>query len=382
MINIDIVCFSHLRWNFVYQRPQHLLSRFAKNARVFFVEEPMFGGDEITYTTEDADDENVTVIVPRLPHGLSAADGLDGLKTIVRDVMNEMQVTNFISWYYSPMALAWTEQLNPALTVYDCMDELSAFKFAPPELKETEAKLMAKADLIFTGGYNLYESKRKLHNNVYPFPSSIDKEHFMKARAPQADPPDQEKIPYPRLGYYGVIDERIDLELISEIARQQPSWHFIFIGPVVKIDPNTLPRNQNIHYLGSKDYKDLPKYLSGWNITLMPFALNESTEFISPTKTPEYLAGGKPVISTAIKDVVNTYGKQQLVHIIGNAEEALAAAQKELHNKQREIWLGKVDAFLAGMSWEKTFNAMDELMVLSLSSKQQSLTNQKAEAYV
>ena len=206
------------------------------------------------------------------------------------------------------MSLAFSDHLAPGLIVYDCMDELSAFRGAPPELVEREVELMCRANLVFTGGYSLYEAKRQRHDNAHPFPSSVDVEHFAAARRPQHDPDDQAEIPHPRLGFYGVIDERLDIALIEQVARMRPDWQIVLVGPVVKIDPAELPQRDNIHYLGGKTYDELPQYLSGWDVAIMPFALNESTRFISPTKTPEYLAGGCPVVSTPITDVVRTYG--------------------------------------------------------------------------
>jgi UDP-galactopyranose mutase len=238
------------------------------------------------------------------------------------------------------------------------MDELAAFKNAPTALKENEKELMAKADVVFTGGHSIYEAKKDLHPNIHPFPSSIDKEHFGKARKKVEEPADQAHIPHPRFGFFGVIDERLDIELIRQVAEARPEWHFIIIGPVVKINPASLPRFENIHYLGGKDYKELPQYIASWDIAMIPFAMNESTKFISPTKTPEYLAGGKPVISTPIKDVISPYGENKLVHIAANAEEFIQHAEAELAKKNHNAWLHKVDTFLAGNSWERTWSQM------------------------
>lgn len=204
--------------------------------------------------------------------------------------------------------------------------------------------------------------KKNAHNNIHPFPSSIDKLHFEKARSIKNDPDDQQHIPHPRLGFYGVLDERFDIDLIAGMAQQKPDWHFVMIGPVVKIDPLSLPVLDNIHYLGGKEYNQLPDYLSGWDIALLPFALNESTKFISPTKTPEYLAGGKPVISTPITDVVNPYQKYNLVHIASDVLQFITIAEKELEQKDKSEWLQRVDAFLAHQSWDKTWMQMNELL--------------------
>jgi UDP-galactopyranose mutase len=279
------------------------------------------------------------------------------------------------------MALQISNELKPVVTVYDCMDELSAFKFAHPLLKQMEKELLNKADVVFCGGNNLYNAKKTHHRNIYPFPSSIDKKHFGAARHIKQEPADQAPIPSPKFGFYGVIDERFDIELVREVAEKRPDWHFVLIGPVVKIDPATLPRRGNIHYLGSKKYSELPAYLSGWDISMISFALNESTQYISPTKTPEYLAGGKPVISTAIKDVVNSYGKHGLVHIISNADEFIETAAKELQVTDKQAWLQEVDRHLANDSWEITVYNMRKLIYEAIAEKQIIAEHSKKEKF-
>ena len=363
----NLVCFSHLRWNFVYQRPQHLLSRFVKTHRVFFVEEfILHEGPDILKS--ELSEENVIVVTPFLDKNQSS-DTDKRLNKLLTTFFEQAEIEDYIFWYYTPMAQAFSDNFNPALIIYDCMDELSAFKFAPPRLKELEARLMSTADLVFTGGHCLFEAKKHLHENIHPFPSSIETEHFKNARIHEDTPVDQASIPHPRLGFYGVIDERMDIDLIEKVASSKPDWHFVILGPVVKIDPATLPVRDNIHYLGGKTYHELPSYLSGWDIALIPFALNESTRFISPTKTPEYLAGGKPVISSSIRDVVEPYGTKGLVHIADTPEEFIKAAVSELAKQDRSSWLRKVDEFLGENSWDKTWNKMMLLINDSLSKK-------------
>jgi len=284
-------------------------------------------------------------------------------------------------WYYTPMALHYSDHLNPSLIIYDCMDELSAFKFAPPELKKLEARLFESADLVFTGGYSLYQAKKHLHHNIHPFPSSIDKAHFQSARLCGKDPSDQFNIPHPRFGFYGVIDERFHVSLINELSLLRPDWHFIFIGPVIKIDPALLPVRENIHYLGSKNYKELPAYLSGWDVAILPFELNESTRYISPTKTPEYLAGGKPVISTSITDVVSPYADLGLVHIADTAEEFIIEAEKIFKGNNKSEWEKKVDKYLLNISWNKTWHDMTELIEEAL-EKRLKVKTKKEVIYV
>ncbi len=376
---LDLVCFSHLRWDFVYQRPQHLISRFGKNTRAFFIEEPVFGLNETLHLKQSS--EGVYVVIPHLPHGLDEAEVARRLRNFIDELFLEKEIEQYALWYYTPMALAYSDHLDPALTIYDCMDELSAFKFAPPTLQQLEKKLLQQADLVFTGGMSLYEHKKDHHHNIHAFPSSIDKGHFTQARSVKHEPADQYNIPHPRIGFYGVVDERFDIELLSNVASQRPDWHFVILGPVVKIDPATLPTNNNVHYLGSKSYKQLPDYLAGWDIAMIPFARNESTRFISPTKTPEYLAAGRPVISTSITDVVDPYHKQSLVHIADDAPTFIEAGEKILSNDNKKEWLQEVDQFLADNSWDNTWSSMMQLMNRTMQEKT-STTQKTKEAYV
>jgi glycosyltransferase involved in cell wall biosynthesis len=366
----DLICFSHLRWDFVYQRPQHLLKRCARERRVFFVEEPVFDNGSMRLDVSERD-PNLKVVVPHLPEGLRSEIAKTAvLHDMIQRLLVENNIHQYLSWYYTPMALDFTRNLKPLAVIYDCMDELSAFKGAPTCLALRERELFQMADLVFTGGQTLYEAKRDQHSSVYAFPSSIDREHFMQARAAVEDPADQRDIPHPRLGFFGVVDERFDVALLDEASRLRPDWHFVIIGPVVKIDPDTLPKRENIHYLGGKSYQDLPAYISGWDVALLLFAQNESTRFISPTKTPEYLAAGKPVVSTPIRDVVYPYGQMGLVRIAKDAREFVAAADDLLQSEEnRKPWLANVDEFLAQMSWDETWARMSRLIDDTVATK-------------
>ena len=363
---ITLICFSHLRWNFVFQRPQHLMSRFARDMSVIFWEEPVaIGSRETAYlqVREAPNAPNVRIVVPHLPEGMpedarEAALGrlLDAHIAAVRGPL--------IAWYYTPMMLPFSKHITPDVTVYDAMDELSKFKFAPEHLLSYEQELIDRADVVFTGGSSLYEAKKHRHDSVHCFPSSVDRAHFFKARAELFDPADQEELPRPRLGFYGVIDERFDIELLDRIAEMRPNWSFVMVGPVVKISEEDLPKRPNIHYLGPKTYEQLPYYLSGWDVALMPFAMNESTQFISPTKTPEYLAGGKPVVSTPIKDVVRHYGQLEGVKIAATAEEFVEACEValELSRSPEGGWLAEADLLLSSSSWDTTQGRMAGLI--------------------
>jgi UDP-galactopyranose mutase len=350
-----------LRWDFVYQRPQHLLSRFAKNRRVFFFEEPVFVDGE-THLEISQREDNLSVVVPHISHAdRDNKNVVDVQRELLDDLFYSHEINRFVLWFYTPMAMDFAAHLQPQATVFDCMDELSAFKFAPPELIENERRLFEKADIVFTGGQSLYEAKKHQHEQVFAFPSSIDAEHFKQARSITEERAEQKSIPRPRFGYYGVIDERIDIVLLEEIADLRPDWQFVMVGPVVKISDEDLPHRENIHYLGGKSYQDLPAFLADWDVAIMPFAINESTRFISPTKTPEYLAAGKPVVSTPIRDVVRPYGEMNLVHIASTAEEFVAAGEKALQKNGAER-LAEVDEFLAQMSWDKTWQQMNAII--------------------
>ncbi len=365
-----LLCLSHLRWDFVYQRPQHLLTRFSEIFSTYFLEEPMHDAEEEAYLHISKRLPNLWVVVPHIQAGLSKAAEKLVMKQLMEKFMEKEDGEDFLFWYYTPMALSFTEQLNPALIVYDCMDELSLFKNAPAELKDLEKRLMAKSDVVFTGGHSLYEAKKHQHANIHAFPSSIDKKHFVKARTNKVQPEDQAQVEGIKLGFYGVIDERFDIALIKEIADARPTWNFMLIGPVIKINRDNLPNNKNIHYLGQKSYDQLPSYLSGWDIALIPFMLNDSTKFISPTKTPEYLSAGRPVVSTAIRDVVNPYAKNKLVHIGYTAEDFIESIESELNNKNDKQWLAKVDSFLSKNSWDNTCASMITCIQSSIKDKQ------------
>jgi UDP-galactopyranose mutase len=347
---------------------------------VFFIEEPVFNAADNQMEITMDETNKVWIVVPHIKGNKDVIDVAAVQKTLLDRLLTRMQIKKYMLWYYSPMALEWSDHLEPELIIYDCMDELSAFKFAPPQLVQREQQLLNKADVVFTGGHSLYEAKKHLHHNIYPFPSSIDKSHFSIARSPVEEPTDQASVPHPRIGFYGVLDERLDIEMLRELAALRPDWHFILIGPVVKIDQAVLPRQSNIHYLGGKQYKELPYYLAGWDIAMMPFALNESTRYISPTKTPEYLAGGKPVISTAIKDVVTPYAENGLVHIAATPAIFVAAAEAILIKAGYDEWLVKVDEFLSDISWDKTWQNMEVLINSAIENKQE--TKLKAHNYV
>jgi glycosyltransferase involved in cell wall biosynthesis len=353
-----LICFSHLRWNFVYQRPQHLLSRAQRSYDVYFIEEPDLRDDlETARLDRNVTPDGVEVITPQLPRR-DVARATDLQRDLLDAFVLGLPAPPRVLWYYTPAALDFTDGLCGDVCVFDCMDELSAFRGASPRLCEQERELLGRADLLFVGGRTLFEAKQALHADAHLFPSSVDVAHFSRARA-AGRARASATVRQPRLGYFGVIDERMDLPLVDRIAELRPDWQLNMIGPLAKIQKADLPRRDNIHWHGPCSYEQLPERLGEWDLGIMPFALNEATRFISPTKTPEFLAAGLPVVSTPVRDVVDPYGIKGLVAIAATAEEFVSRTA-ELLVQPQEPWLSGVDAFLADMSWDKTWRAMSQ----------------------
>ena len=354
-----IVVFSHLRWSSVHQRPHHLLSRFAREAPVLFVEEPVLDEASVVPSWELTwPQPGVTVATPRTTVAAPGyhPDQIPTLTSLARHLLRALHVERPVAWLYTPLALPLATAIAPTLLVYDCMDELSAFLGAPPEMEAREAALLARADVVFTGGPSLYRAKQHRARVVRCFPSSVDAAHFRRAGA---EPADQRALPAgPKLGFYGVLDERLDRALLDAVARAHPDWQLVMVGPVVKIDPASLPRRPNVHYLGQRSYEELPGYLHGWDVCLLPFARNEATRFISPTKTLEYMAAGKPIVSTPIRDVVDLYG--DLVHCADGPEAFVAACRAALASPPavRAERAARMHERLARTSWDATAAAM------------------------
>jgi UDP-galactopyranose mutase len=370
MASNDLVVFSHLRWGFVYQRPQHLMARLAARGwRIRFIEEPVRSDGPPRLETH-APLPGVTVVVPHTPVAAPGFhdDQIAALHPLLAQDLQQQRVRGGVAWLYTPMALPLLRTAQARAVVYDCMDELSAFKDAPRQLRQREAALMQQADLMFTGGPSLYAAKRGEHANVHCLPSAVDAEHFAPARldtgSAEARLADrlQGHLPRPRLGFYGVIDERLDLDLVAHLADARPAWQVVMVGPVVKIDPQRLPQRPNLHWLGMQDYGTLPHLMAGWDLCLMPFAINASTRFISPTKTLEYMAGEKPVVSTPVHDVVQLYSG--LVSV-APAGDAFVEACQALLNESPQARQRRAEAMLNTVfsrSWDHTVAAVHALL--------------------
>ncbi len=331
--------------------------------RVFFVEEPSWADGGAPRLEVRRTDEGVHLVQPVLPNGIDWAEYDPALRRLMDQLVAEHGISLPILWFYTPHALEFAGHLQGSLTLYDCMDELSAFLNADPELPARERRLMARCDLVFTGGQSLFEAKRDRHRHVHCFPSGVDADHFRPARGPRPEPPDQRGIGSPRAGFFGVLDERLDGALLADVADRRPDVQFVMLGPIAKIDAAELPRRPNIHYLGPKPYAALPDYVAHWDVALMPFARNAATRYISPTKTPEYLAAGRPVVSTAITDVERCFGALEAVHVTETAAGfADAIDRARIQNQAPGAWRAEADAAIAPLAWDEIWRRMARLI--------------------
>lgn len=347
----DLIVFCHLRWEFVYQRPQHIISRMARQGKVLFIEEPLpFSPEEENTANIYKVNERITVLQPKVR----------SMGDLGKVFGNVRPISARIGWFYSPAFSPLLRVFSFNKIVYDCMDELSLFRGADPKLVEQEKHLLSVVDVVFTGGKRLYESKKEAHSNVHCFPSSVDHAHFRKALNGIAVPGDMDFTSQPVIGYYGVIDERIDMGLLEDTAKLLPDAAFVMIGPRVKISHEDLAKGKNIHYLGMRTYDELPNYLKKFDIAMMPFAMNEATHFISPTKTLEYMAAYKPIVSTPVYDVVRDYS--HCVHIVSTPLEFLNAVNSVMAYKDKEALMLNFDKILADTSWDSTVQKMREIL--------------------
>ncbi|MBA4849306.1 glycosyltransferase family 1 protein [Emticicia sp. BO119] len=361
--NIDtLVCFSPIKWESVFQRPQHLMSHASKKWRVFYIEDPIFG-----VTTPEPElnikelkkYKNLFVVSVRLPAELSASETIKTMESLLAKLCNDYKIENFGTWYYSIKSIRYTARLYPRVVIYDC---INLIRNTQPALIDTENELISQTDLVFTNGKTIYDEKQNWHPQVYNFPSSIDKEHFMQARIELPEPSDQEEILFPRLGLYGAIDECLDIELLRALAARRPDWQFVLLGPIIGIDEDTLPKAENIHYLGEKPYQVLPSYISGWNAALLLVLTSKARQAHVPTRTPEYLAAFKPIVSTSVPDIISPYEAMGLVSTAENVFEFEAAIEEALSYNKRKEWKKTIDDFLKSHSWDVTWQQMRHLI--------------------
>jgi UDP-galactopyranose mutase len=364
-MHYDIVCLSHLRWDGVYQRPQHLLSRLARARRVFVIEEPEYHDTAVPFLQAvPSGAANVFVFRPRMraAYPFYAGEHIPALGELLQNLFEREGISRYVVWLYTPMALPVVEGLRPLARVFDCMDELSTFRFAPAELPERDRATMRWADIVFTGGRSLYEARRRQHTNIHCFPSSVDASHFGAALAESTPEPESQRgLPRPRLGFFGVIDERMDYTILAALAQAHPEWQIVMVGPLAKVRPDEVPQFPNLHYMGQQPYASLPGYLKGWDVTLIPFAQSAATRFLSPTKVLEYMAAERPVVATPLPDLLPYRSAVLLADdprsFIAACEQALGAS-----DARRAAWTVEMRAQVAATSWDITVDRMATLI--------------------
>lgn len=374
----DLLVFSHLRWDFLVKRPQHLMSRYAQYRRVFYFEEPVFGMTELPRLHLKETTENVLIVIPYLPTNIEPTKIKNALIDLVDELIYEEELIDYSVFYYNPMAFEFTNHLEPKVFIYDCIEDFSTkMTTDPAELIRVETEMMKKIDLMFISGHSLYESKKQFHHNIHPIPNAFDYAHFSQSRAKLVEPDDQINIPKQRIGYYGALDETFDFSLLDEISSLNPQYQFVIIGPAVNTNPRMYPRRANIYYLGKKDYHALPLYLSGWECTIMPLKINERTKLISPSKMYEFLASGKPLISTPISEIIHQAGMKNIVEVVQTGIDFCKAIERAMQLKKDPAWLDQVDHFLRERSWDINFNKMIQLERQTIKKQEEQVTKTK-----
>lgn len=359
----DLVCFSHLRWDFPHQRPHHIMSRCARDRRVFYIEEPIYTTGTSMWLDISQRECGVWVVVPYLSEGITADEAREAQQALLEELFTEFEINNYAFWFYRPAALEIARNMHPIATIYDCIGG-TADRDSAAGAPTLEEELLKHSNLVFAAGESIFKSKRNEKGNLYLCANGVDFDHFAQAREIFDDPADQARIPYPRIGYCGVIDERIDFKLLDAMAEARPDWQIVMLGPIVGIDQETLPQRKNIHYLGEKLYDELPAYMAGWEVAMLPFVRSWETSASNPIKIAEYLAAGKPTVSTSINDIVHYYGRKRMVHIADTLAEFIIAAADAGMDEPRDLsdWLERVDHYFVGHTWDRIWSRMKYLM--------------------
>lgn len=358
-----LVVFSHLRWSLVQQRPEHVLKCLAQHYRVLYVEQPVFGGGTSRLQVRDVA-TNIRVVCFHTPVNCAGFDDrqIPMLHQLMQTLIDSEGIKECVAWLHTPMALPLVDDLRPRTIVYDCSDAASACADAPHEFAQREDALLKVADVVFAGSRGLYRSLRARHGNVHYLPDSVDREHFAAAGDANDAHELLRDVPRPRLGFSGVIDERVDLGLIEQLAAARPDWHIVMVGPVMKIGPQGLPQAPNIHYLGPRPYAELPQFLAGCDVCLLPYAVNEGTRMLSPSGMLEYLAAERPTVSTAIPEVMETYG--YAISVADCAADFAAACESAISEapEQRARRIAASRQAVEQTSWERTAAKMHSLI--------------------
>jgi len=356
----SLIVFSHVRWDGMFQRPRHVLTRLARTWRVLFVEEPVFGAGDPRGELRAVQD-GITVLTPHTP--LTAPgfhdDQIPLLTKLLGRAIAHEQIADYGAWFCTPMALPLLHRLGPRVVVYDCVDELAARDNAPRQFVQRENALLRVANVVFCSGPSLFEARRERHSNVVLCADSVDREHFAVGSDAAATHADIRGLARPRLGFIGVIDERIDVALLDRVALARPEWEICVVGPVGKADATMLlPYAPNLHYFGARRYEEWPAFLAGWDVALLPFARSDATRALNPVQALEYMAADRPIVSTPIADVETLY--RDVVRF-GRADDAFIAAVEDTLVEpvpSRAQRIAAMRAIVNATSWDDTARRM------------------------
>ncbi len=366
-----IVCFSDISWNVKFQRPHQLFSQAKRINIIIFIEKPLLqrSGKPNHFISRVSD--NILILTPVITDEDPESTIHETVEQLLTEKLKSHNTTEYICWYYSPKAINYSQKLTPKLIIFDCMDECCGYEGADTEVNESEKKLLEVTDLVFTGGRSLCNAKKLLHKNVHLFPDSIDYERF-NGNTKQAKK-NIIKKPAAKIGYFGVIDERLDLNLLDKIAANKPKWKFEIAGPIVENMHGKLPERKNITFTGDIRDEEIPSIIGEWDAAILPYSKNNSTENTAPSRLLVYFAANKNIVSTSINDIVHYFGENGMVRIADEPDDFVKALEAAIKYKPEAEWQKKVDSIIRKTTWEKTWNGMSKKINKLLSDTDQQL---------
>lgn len=374
MASRDVVCLSHLPWDLALERPHQVMRRFARDRHVFFVEEPRATDAELRTVMRTAE-PNVHVVSLGVPADMAPGDVEIAYRRCVASLASSTERP--LLWVYSPASVHAARDLDASLVVYDCVADHAARSEATPEVRAAEAELLARADLVFTAGTSLFESKRGRNVSTYPLPSSVDAEHFAHAasareRGDHRDASELAGVPGPRIGFLGPIDDRVDLALVDRLAAARPDVQIVLLGALVGVTTWDLPDRPNVHWLGAKTYHELPEHVASWDAAMIPFRDDAATRRSEPSGLLACLAANKAVVSTPADEVM-PYAERGVVKVV-HADRFVAGVDEALRDA-RDVVVTAVrrlacEGVLARTSWDRTYQAMRRLVDEAVMSRE------------
>lgn len=377
-----IVCLSSTRWSFLWQRPQQIMSRLCARHDILYVDPPFPVAEE--QVRGISNDESGTLIVKNLqtindalqifrPLEISRfsypdLDSNELLKMNQELLQCQIQKALFqlgwqhpLLWLYDPRNVNLVDQLNPCGVIYDCVDSFRSFSWSHPHVSIWEEALVDRADVVLATSRALYQERLRKNRYTFLVPNAADYKHFSPWQGYEK-PADITAISRPRLGFIGAIYEWVDLELLQVIADKSPAWNLVLIGP--KQHGLQLPERSNIHWLGQRGYAELPAYVHSFDVALIPFLVNETTQHANPIKFWEYLAAGKPVVSTLLPEIPDVPGvvwrSENHSMFCNHCAQALELVQ---HPLSRNKIITKARAIAYANSWENRCKRILRILV-------------------